>query len=96
MKTHIQKWGNSLAIRIPKSFAAGLGFADGSPAEISLEDGTIAIRPDRDRLWTIDELLAGVTDDNLHPAWESGPDGGPGRIVVASADDGRKHAGEDR
>jgi len=74
MKIRIQKWGNSLAVRIPKSFAAGLRFGDGSPAEISLEDGAIVVRPDRDRAWALDGLLAGVTDDNLHPVWASGPE----------------------
>jgi antitoxin MazE len=86
MKIHIQKWGNSLAVRIPKSFAAGLRFGDGSPAEISLEEGAIVVRPDRDRLWVLDELLAGVTDDNLHPARENGEAG----------DDGLEPGGEDR
>jgi antitoxin MazE len=71
MKTRVQKWGNSLAVRIPKSFAVELGFEDGSPAEMSLEDGAIVIKPDRDKVWDLDALLAGVTDDNLHPAWES-------------------------
>jgi antitoxin MazE len=71
MKTRIQKWGNSLAVRIPKSYAEDLGLADNSPAEMSLEDGAIVIKPDRDKVWDLDALLAGVTDDNLHPAWES-------------------------
>jgi antitoxin MazE len=75
MKIRIQKWGHSLAVRIPKSFAAGLRFGDGSPAEMSLEEGAIVVRPDRDRLWVLDELLAGVNDDNLHPAWEAGEAG---------------------
>ncbi len=72
MKTRVLKWGNSLAVRIPKSFAEGLGFGEGSPAEMDLEDGAIVLKPDRDRVWDLGELLDGVTDDNLHPAWESG------------------------
>ncbi len=71
MKTRILKWGNSLAVRIPKSFAEGVGFGEGSPAEMDLEDGTIVLKPDRDRVWDLEELLEGVTDDNLHPAWGS-------------------------
>jgi antitoxin MazE len=71
MKTRIQKWGNSLAVRIPKSFAEGLGLVDDSPAEMTLEEGTIVLKPDRDRVWDLGELLDGVTDDNLHPAWET-------------------------
>ena len=69
MKTHIQKWGNSLGVRLPKSFAEELGLGNGSPIEMSLEDGAIVIRPDRDRVRDLDALLAGVTDENIHPAW---------------------------
>jgi len=71
MKTRIQKWGNSLAVRIPKSFAEELGFEDSSPAEMSLEDGALVVKPDRDRAWDLDALLAAVTDENVHPAWET-------------------------
>lgn len=71
MKIRVQKWGNSLGVRIPRSFAEEMNFEDGSPAEMSLEDGAIVIKPDRDKVWDLDALLAGVTDDNLHPAWES-------------------------
>jgi antitoxin MazE len=79
MKTRIQKWGHSLAVRIPKSFAEGLRFVENSPAEIGLEDGAIVIRPDRDRIWTLEELLARVTEDNLHPAWEGDAEAGTER-----------------
>lgn len=71
MKTRVQKWGNSLAVRIPKSFAEGLRFEANSPAEMGLEDGAIIIKPDRESTWDLDALLAAVTDDNVHPAWES-------------------------
>ena len=71
MKTHIQKWGNSLAVRIPKSYAEDLGLADNSPAEMSLEEGAVVIRPDKDGSWDLESLLTGVTDENIHPAWDS-------------------------
>lgn len=93
MKTRVQKWGNSLAVRIPKSFAEELDFEDGSPAEMSLEDGAIVIKPDRDKVWDLEALLAGVTDDNLHPAWESeaaaAPRDDPGGESDALGRDGR-------
>jgi antitoxin MazE len=73
MKTRIQKWGNSLATRLPKSFAEELDLGDGAPIEMTIEDGAIVIRPDRDRVWDLETLLAGVTDENIHPAWETGP-----------------------
>jgi antitoxin MazE len=88
MKTRVQKWGNSLAVRLPKSFAEDLGFAENSPAEMSLEDGALVIKPDRDRIWDLDALLAGVTDDNLHPAWEV--EGAP---ADTDEDDGREKDG---
>ena len=69
MKFRIQKWGNSLAVRIPKSFAEELRFTDNSPAEMILEDAAILIRPDRDQVFDLDTLLAAVTDENIHPAW---------------------------
>jgi len=71
MKTHIQKWGNSLAVRIPKSFAEGMGIGNNAPVEMSLDEGSLIIRPDRERAWSLDTLLAGVTDENIHPEWET-------------------------
>jgi antitoxin MazE len=92
MKISVQKWGNSLAVRIPKPFAEELRFADNSPAEMTLEDGTIILKPDRERTFDLESLLAKVTDENIHPAWggeaaadagdrsgEHDPRGGDGR-----------------
>jgi antitoxin MazE len=69
MKIRVQKWGNSLAVRIPKSFAEELRYADNSPAEMTFEDGAILIRPDRDQVFDLDTLMAAVTDENIHSAW---------------------------
>jgi antitoxin MazE len=69
LKTRVQKWGNSLAVRIPKSFAEGLDLENNGPVEMSLEEGAIVIKPDRERLWDLDSLLAAMTDENIHPAW---------------------------
>lgn len=71
MKTHFQKWGNSLAVRIPKSFAAEMGLGNNAPVEMSLEDGKLVIRPDRDKAWDLDSLLAEVTDENIPSEWET-------------------------
>ncbi len=70
MKTRIQKWGHSLAVRIPKPFAAALGFDDGRPAEMTLEDGAIVLKPGRGLVEDLDRLLEDVTEANTHPAWE--------------------------
>jgi antitoxin MazE len=71
MKNRIQKWGNSLAVRIPKSFAGDLGLENNSPVEIGLEQGALVIKPDRDRTWDLDALLAKVTGENIHQEWET-------------------------
>ena len=71
MKTHVQKWGNSLAVRIPKSFAEGMGVGNNAPVEMSLEEGALVIKADRERAWSLDALLAEVTDENIHEEWEA-------------------------
>jgi len=71
MKTRVQKWGNSLAVRIPKSFAEGMGIGNNAPVEMSLEEGALVIKADRDRQWDLDALLSEVTDENIHAEWEA-------------------------
>jgi antitoxin MazE len=71
MKNRVQKWGNSLAVRVPKSFAAELGWRESTPVEMSLDDGALVLKTDTERAWDLGALLAGVTDENIHPAWEA-------------------------
>jgi antitoxin MazE len=66
MRTRVQKWGNSLALRIPKSFAAEAGLHNEGPVDISLVDGGLVIRPVAEPKLTLKQLLAGVTKENLH------------------------------
>ena len=73
MKTRIQKWGNSLAVRIPKAFAAEAGFDANSSVELSLVRGKLVIEPSAAESPTLEELLRGVTDENLHGEWDTGP-----------------------
>jgi antitoxin MazE len=73
MKTRVRKWGNSLALRIPTSFAAEARLAEDTPVELSLVDGKLVIQPLAQPELTLAELLAGVTDENLHGEWDTGP-----------------------
>ncbi len=66
MLTKIQKWGNSLGLRIPKSFADETQVRAGSTVDISLDNGQLTIRPVRSPSYRLEELLSGVTRDNLH------------------------------
>ncbi len=72
MKTKVQMWGNSLALRIPKSFAAETHLGPDTLVEISLVEGTLVISPTRSVGVQLEQLLAGVTEDNLHQEWGTG------------------------
>jgi antitoxin MazE len=72
MKVQIQKWGNSLALRIPKSFALESKIKQGSSVEVSLESGKIIVFPITENEISLDEMLAQVTPDNLHGEIDTG------------------------
>ena len=72
MLTKVQKWGNSLALRIPKAFALDAQLANNSFVEISISDGQIIIKPVPAPSWTLDELLAGINEDNIHHEVDTG------------------------
>ena len=73
MITRVQKWGNSLALRIPKSFAAEVGLQTDSSVEVTLADGKLIIAPIVKSKLTLKQLLAQVTDENMHHEVETGP-----------------------
>ncbi len=64
MQTHIARWGNSLALRIPKAVADRLRLDAGGAVELSVEDDRLVIRSSRCPL-RLEALLAGITPDNL-------------------------------
>ncbi len=66
MQTKIQKWGNSLGLRIPKSFAAEARVEAGSTVDISVEDGDLIVKPVRRRRYRLSELLKKVNPKNVH------------------------------
>jgi antitoxin MazE len=73
MKTRVQKWGNSLALRIPKSFAKEAGLHPDAAVELSVVRGTLVVQPLKPQPLTLEQLLRGVTDDNLPGEWDTGP-----------------------
>lgn len=66
MLTKIQKWGNSLAVRIPRSVAQDTHLSSGKAVELAVQDGQIVIAPARRARFHLDELLKGVTARNRH------------------------------
>lgn len=72
MQTKIQKWGNSLGLRIPKAFAEEAGVQAGSQVELSVENGVLTMRPSRRKKYGLQELLRRVTAKNLHDEVDTG------------------------
>ncbi|MEW6173531.1 MAG: AbrB/MazE/SpoVT family DNA-binding domain-containing protein [Bacillota bacterium] len=72
LKTRVQKWGNSLALRIPKPLAAEVGLKDNSPVRLLLQDGKLMIVPVIKPAVSLDCLLAQVTEENLHREVDTG------------------------
>ena len=66
MLAKAQKWGNSLAVRLPKAIAEECGIEADTSIEIVREDNLIIIKPVRKAGLSLDNLLAGVTPENLH------------------------------
>ena len=67
MKVKIQKWGNSLAVRIPKSFAVQTEIEQDSVVDLSVLEGSIIVKPEKRKpKFTLEELLQNVTEENLH------------------------------
>lgn len=79
MKANIQKWGNSLALRIPLAVARQIRVKEGDAIELSVDGGVLNIRPALKRPG-LDELLAGVTPENCHAAIDWGSDLG-GEVI---------------
>ena len=73
METHVQKWGNSLALRIPKPLADEVGLQENSPVELWMRDNTLVIVPVVKPAFDLTQLLAQVTEDNLHREVDTGP-----------------------
>ena len=73
METRVQKWGNSLALRIPKPLADEVGLRENSPVELWLRDNTLIIVPVVKPAFDLTQLLAQVTADNRHREVETGP-----------------------
>ncbi len=73
MVTKVQKWGNSLGLRIPKSFAAEAKVNAGSVVDISVKDGDLVVRPIRSHRYSLAALLKGVTRRNTHREIDTGP-----------------------
>ena len=72
MNTRLQKCGDELAVRIPKRLAAQIGLEPNSPVELSLRGRELVIKCFAPSETDLDDLLAGVTEHNLHGEVDTG------------------------
>ena len=79
MESRVQKWGNSLAVRIPKPFASEVGLHPDDEVELQVSDGSLVITPLRTPVYRLGDLLAGVRPSNLHREVSTG---GPAGLEV--------------
>ena len=61
-----------MALRIPLAFARETGIDSGTEVDLALEDGRLVITPPPNPAYSLDELLAGVTEDNVHAEVRTG------------------------
>jgi antitoxin MazE len=66
MKTTAQKWGNSLAIRVPKRVAEEAGLREKDSVDIEVREGTLVVRPHLRRVYRLEDLLKRITPKNIH------------------------------
>ncbi|MEC4986789.1 MAG: AbrB/MazE/SpoVT family DNA-binding domain-containing protein [Oscillatoria sp. PMC 1076.18] len=72
MAITVGKWGNSLAIRIPENIAQEINLGDGSEVNLSIVEGNLVIEPKKRKRYSLDELVEGITPENLHAEVDSG------------------------
>jgi antitoxin MazE len=73
MKTRVGKWGNSLAVRIPRSFAAETRIEADTLVELSIVEGKLVLTPVERPEENLEALLARVTEQNRHSEVDAGP-----------------------
>ncbi|MEO5926766.1 MAG: AbrB/MazE/SpoVT family DNA-binding domain-containing protein [Bryobacteraceae bacterium] len=62
----IAKWGNSLAVRLPRGIVRDAGLVEGDRVLLDVtEDGAILLRAGRPK-YSLDELVSGITPKNRH------------------------------
>jgi antitoxin MazE len=69
MQARVQKWGNSLGVRIPLSLAEKTGLKEGVPVDLQAEDDALVIRR---KQYSLEQLLDQVSTDNTHKEIETG------------------------
>jgi antitoxin MazE len=66
VRVRVKKWGNSLALRIPKPFAEETAVREGAIVDLSIEDGRLVATPAAPEKYSLKRMICGVSSKNLH------------------------------
>jgi antitoxin MazE len=72
MATRVRKWGNSIAVRLPKLVAEAASLSEGMPVTIMARDGRITVEPVRASAYRLGDLVRKINRRNRHGAVDSG------------------------
>jgi antitoxin MazE len=73
MKTTVKKWGNSAAVRIPATVMEAADIQVEDVVDVSEEEGRIIVKRVQSRNYDLDDLINGITSQNLHEPMDFGP-----------------------
>jgi antitoxin MazE len=76
MQVRVQKWGNSLAVRIPKPLAEDAAVREGTVLNLAVSDGCVVATPVQTKKMSLKQLLAKVNKRNLHAEIDFGSPAG--------------------
>ena len=62
----VARWGNSLALRIPRAFARDIALREGAAVDLAIQDGALVVRPVEQLSYDLDALLGQIRAENLH------------------------------
>ena len=73
MQVLVKKWGNSASVRIPAAVMEAARLSLDQQVDIREEAGRVIIEPIREPVFNLIDLLAAVTDENIHAEIDFGP-----------------------
>jgi antitoxin MazE len=75
MLVRLSRWGNALAMRLPKSLAQQIGVVAGQTVSVTAEGDRLIIRAAPAR-WTLEDMVVGMTPKAMREAFDWGGDQG--------------------
>jgi antitoxin MazE len=75
VRAEFQKWGNSLALRVPSAFAKEIGAAEGQAVDMTIENGALVVKitTRKRRRYVLEQLIGEITEENRHRETGWGP-----------------------